>query len=84
MSDKLTLSTQTPVSLIALLSVFAALVFPPAGIVMGNIAMNQIRAQDGRGFGWAVTGTVLGWVGTVADLGLLVTLLVLIYTGTTN
>jgi peptidyl-prolyl cis-trans isomerase B (cyclophilin B) len=53
-------------------SLVAAFVFPPLGIVLGHIALSQIRRNDEDGHGIAIAGLAIGYVFTGLYLLLIV------------
>ncbi len=54
-----------PTNVLAIIALVAAFVFPLAGIVVGHIALGQIKKTGEAGHGLALAGTVLGYVFTV-------------------
>ena len=68
-----------PSSPLPLLSLIFAFIFPLAGVVMGHIALNQIRDNkiDGKDQGLAKAGTIISWV--FLAIGLLVLIVYIIF-----
>ncbi|MEQ1737918.1 MAG: DUF4190 domain-containing protein [Rhodoglobus sp.] len=54
-----------PTNVLAIIALVAAFVFPLAGIVIGHIALGQIKKTGESGHGLAMAGTVLGYVFSV-------------------
>lgn len=63
-------------NVLAILSLIFAFVFSIAGIILGHIALNQIKKTGEQGRGLALTGTILSYVFT--GFGLLI---LIIYIG---
>ena len=61
-----------PTNVMAIVALVAAFVFPLAGIVVGHIALGQIKKTGEAGHGLALAGTVLGYVFTVVWLLIIV------------
>lgn len=55
-----------PYNTFAVLSPILAILVPPAGVVLGHLALPQIRRTGERGWAAAVTGLVLGYLMCVA------------------
>ena len=60
-----------PVNVLSVLSLVFMVPVPPAGLILGIIALRQIRRSGERGFTMAVLGVVLGSVLTVLALAVL-------------
>jgi hypothetical protein len=52
-------------NVLAIIALIAAFVFPLAGIVIGHIALGQIKRTGENGHGLALWGTILGYVFSV-------------------
>lgn len=52
----------------AILSLIFAFVFSPAGIVLGHIALSQIKKSGEQGRGLAMAGTIVSYVFTAIGL----------------
>jgi len=72
-----------PTNVLAIIALIAAFVFPIAGIIVGHIALSQIKKTGEAGHGLALWGTILGYVFTVGYilLFLLAFLLPLLFLG---
>ena len=57
-----------PTNVLAIIALIAAFVFPLAGIIVGHIALSQIKKTGEAGHGLALWGTILGYVFTVLYL----------------
>lgn len=55
-------------NVLAILSLVFAIIFPPAGIVLGHVARRQIRQSGEQGSGLATAGLVLGYLLTALYL----------------
>lgn len=53
-----------PTNTMAIVALIAAFVVPLAGIIVGHIALGQIKKTGEAGHGLALAGTVLGYVFT--------------------
>ena len=53
---------QPPTNTLAIISLVTSLVFAPAGIVTGHIALSQIKKSGESGRGLAIAGVIIGWV----------------------
>ena len=53
-----------PTNTLAIIALIAAFIVPLAGIVVGHIALGQIKKTGENGHGLALAGTVLGYVFT--------------------
>lgn len=53
-----------PTNTLAIIALIAAFVFPIAGIVVGHLALSQIKKTGEAGHGLALWGTILGYVFT--------------------
>ncbi len=53
---------------LAIVALILGLVIPPGGIIVGHIALSQIRKSREAGHGLALVGTVLGYVLTICAL----------------
>lgn len=73
-----------PTNTLAIVALILGIVVPVAGIVVGHIALSQIKKTGEAGHGLALAGTVIGYVLTVLYLILIVIgiLLPLIFLGT--
>ena len=54
-----------PTNTMAILALVFAFVFPPAGLVLGFLARQQIQQRDEGGEGLAMAGLIIGAIGTV-------------------
>ena len=54
-----------PTNTLAIIAIIAAFVFPLAGIIVGHLALSQIKKTGEAGHGLALWGTILGYVFTV-------------------
>jgi uncharacterized membrane protein YdjX (TVP38/TMEM64 family) len=61
-----------PTNTLAIIALIAAFVFPLAGIVIGHIALSQIKKTGEGGHALALWGTILGYVFTVVYLLIIV------------
>jgi peptidyl-prolyl cis-trans isomerase B (cyclophilin B) len=59
-------------NVLAIIAIIAAFVFAPVGIVLGFIALNQIKTSHEAGRGLALAGVILGFVFTLLWLIILV------------
>lgn len=50
---------------LAIIALIAAFVVPLAGIIVGHIALGQIKRTGEAGHGLALAGTILGYVFTI-------------------
>lgn len=57
-------ATERPTNLMAILSLVAAFVAPPAGLVLGILAQRQIARTGEQGAGLAKAGAIVGGVFT--------------------
>lgn len=57
-----------PTNVLAIIALVAAFVVPLAGIIVGHIALGQIKKTGEAGHGLALAGTVLGYVFTALYL----------------
>ncbi|MEV4631398.1 DUF4190 domain-containing protein [Micromonospora sp. NPDC049523] len=55
----------TGTNVLAILSLVFAIIFPPAGIVLGHLARRQIRRSGEQGSSLAIAGLVLSYIFTV-------------------
>jgi len=53
-----------PTNVLAIIALIGAFVFPLAGIILGHIALGQIKKTGENGHGLALWGTILGYVFT--------------------
>jgi len=69
---------------LAIIALIAAFVLPPAGIVVGHIALGQIKRTGEAGHGLALWGTILGYLFTIAYVMFFVVLpiVLLLFAGT--
>lgn len=63
---------QPPLNTYAVLAPVFGVLVPPAGVVLGHLALPQIRRTGQRGWLAAVSGLVIGYLLSVVSLGLLV------------
>ncbi|WP_433380610.1 DUF4190 domain-containing protein [Actinoplanes sp. CA-142083] len=54
-----------PTNTMAILALVFAFVFPPAGLVLGFLARQQIQQRNEGGEGLAMAGLIIGAIGTV-------------------
>ena len=52
---------------LAIIALVAAFIIPVGGIIIGAIALGQIRRSGEEGHGLALAGVIVGIVGTVAQ-----------------
>jgi peptidyl-prolyl cis-trans isomerase B (cyclophilin B) len=73
-----------PTNVLAIIALIGAFVLAPVGIIVGHIALSQIKKTGENGRGLALAGTVLGYVFTALWLLFIVigTILPLILFGT--
>jgi hypothetical protein len=62
---------------LAIVALIAAFVFPIAGIIVGHIALGQIKRTGEAGHGLALWGTILGYVFTVVYILIIILSVVL-------
>lgn len=57
-------SYEPPINVLAVVSLILSILFAPAGIVTGHIALAQIRKSRDKGRGVALAGTIIGYIVT--------------------
>lgn len=57
---------ESKTNVLAIIALIAAFVFPLAGIIVGHIALSQIKRTGEGGHGLALWGTILGYVFSAA------------------
>ncbi|WP_168176676.1 DUF4190 domain-containing protein [Williamsia sp. 1135] len=57
-----------PMSGLTLSAMVASIIFGPLGIVLGHLALRQIKKTDGEGRGVALAATVIGYIMTAAGI----------------
>lgn len=73
-----------PTNVLAIIALIAAFVFPLAGIIVGHIALSQIKKTGEQGKVFAIIGLVLGYLGILAAIIFLVIFLPLIFLAASN
>jgi hypothetical protein len=66
-----------PVNTLAIVAFIAAFVVPLAGIIVGHIALGQIKRTGEGGHGLALWGTILGYVFTILYIIIIIVSLIL-------
>lgn len=61
-----------PTNVLAIVALVSSFFIPPAGIVCGHIALNQIKRTGENGRGLAIAGLIIGYVYTALIVLLLV------------
>ncbi|MCU1477941.1 MAG: hypothetical protein JWQ64_2634 [Subtercola sp.] len=57
--------TAPPTNVLAIIALVLAFVFPIGGIVLGHIALSQIKRTGEQGHGLALAGTIIGYAFTI-------------------
>lgn len=68
----------TPFNTLAIVAFVSSFFVSVAGIVCGHIALAQLKRQPARGRGFAIAGTIIGYVGFVCTVAWLVLVLVVV------
>jgi hypothetical protein len=69
--------TARPYNVLSIIAIIGAFVFPIVGIIVGFIALNQIKRTGEQGHGLALAGVILGFVFTLFYLILIVASVIL-------
>jgi hypothetical protein len=70
---------------LAIIALVLGIVIPPGGIICGHIALNQIKRTGETGHGFALAGTIIGYVFTALSvLGIVLFSLLLGYAASTG